>query len=240
MIKRLWIKAILVVVVSITSLHFYSASKSVQLFGNIISKIETEQKLVALTFDDGPVTSVTEDILQVLRDKKVTANFFVVGKKVERSPELLKKIIEQGHLVGNHSYSHKRMIYEDYQAYKHEIEYTDRLIRNEGYSGPIHFRSPFGKKLFVVPYILSEMDKLNIIWNVDPKDYKATSEYDIVEHISEQTTPGSIILLHERSITAKSLPLIIDVLREKGFEFATIDQLLSIEKNKQLLGWVEL
>jgi peptidoglycan/xylan/chitin deacetylase (PgdA/CDA1 family) len=114
-----------------------------------------------------------------------------------------------------------------------EIEATDALIRAAGYDGPIHFRSPYGKKLLVLPYYLWRSGRLNILWDVAPEGYREAraDPQRMVDHVLAETRPGSIILLHvmapSRRTSREALPDIIQGLKERGYRFVTVSELLA-------------
>lgn len=203
-----------------------------QFFGNLIAHATTSEKLVALTFDDAPGKN-TDEILKILDNSGAKATFFMVGKAMEDLPEETKKIADSGNQLGNHSYSHQRMIFKDSRFYKDEIEKTDKLIRNSGYSGEIFFRPPYGKKLFLLPYYLKSTNRLTITWDIAPDSNKdiAKNKDKIVNYTLEKVKPGSIILLHpfNNSEAKAALPLIISKLRDEGYKLVTISDLLKYQ-----------
>ncbi len=208
-----------------------SSSRSFQFYGNILQKVETQDKVVALTFDDGP-TELTSEIIKILAELDVNATFFVTGKELEDNLGAGINLVEAGHELGSHSYSHQRMIFKSPAFIKNEIEKTDQLIRQVGHQGEIHFRPPYGKKLVILPYILRDYDKKTIMWDLEPESYPeiASDRKKIVEYVTENVKPGSIILLHimyeSRSESLNSLVGIVETLREKGYSFLTLSQLL--------------
>ncbi len=120
--------------------------------------VETNQKVVALTFDDGPTKKV-DSILAMLNKYDVKATFFLIGNEIEKNQEEAIKIVEAGHQVGNHTYSHQRMVFKSPSFIKEEIEKTDDIIKSIGYEGEIDFRPPNGKKLAALPYYLDKNKK---------------------------------------------------------------------------------
>ena len=230
------ISAVAVIAAALVTFSAWKLSKArtLQLFGGIVPRVETELRVVALTFDDGPSDQFTEQILQVLSEQDVKATFFVTGKALARNPGAGEQIVEQGHELGNHSYRHKRMVLKSFGFVKTEIEETDRLIREGGYEGNIHFRSPGGKKLIVLPYYLWWSGRKNIFWDVAPEGYSGTPDdaQRIVEQVLADTRPGSIILLHvmakNRPASREALPGIIQGLREQGYRFVTVSELLAL------------
>lgn len=228
--------AILILTVSV-ALYYLSKSTTFQFFGEIFPKITTEQKVLALTFDDGPTKKV-DTILNILNAHNIKATFFVNGNQIENHFAETQKLVSAGHELGNHSYSHKRMIFKSYSFIKEEIEKTDSLIRKSGYSNIIHFRPPYGKKLFALPYYLKTKNRKTIMWDVEPESnpHTAKSSDKIAEFVLDNSSSGSIILLHgmfeSRKESVKSINKIIEGLKKKGFEFKTISELLKYEKSK--------
>lgn len=206
-----------------------SKSRTFQFFGEIIPRVETSQKAAALTFDDGPTKKHTDEILQILRDENVKATFYVMGAEIKENPGELEKIIADGHEIGNHTYHHERMILVSPSFVKSEIERTDELIRQAGWAREITFRPPFGKKLFTLPYYLSQNGRKSITWDVEPETFVEKSD-DIIKYTLENTKNGSIILLHvmydSRRESMISVKPIIENLRANGFKFVTVSELL--------------
>lgn len=210
--------------------------RTFQFFGGLVSSVDTDEKVVALTFDDGP-TEKTGEILQALEEAGIKATFFLNGGSIAENPDNAKKIAEAGHELGNHTYSHNRMVFKSYSYIKREIEDTDKLIREAGYTGEIHFRPPNGKKLLLMPYYLSRNNRKTIMWNIEPDSYPelASSPEKITEYVSGSIKPGSIILLHvmydnEERGSLESVKGIAAALQEKGYRFVTVSELLEYEK----------
>lgn len=218
------------------SLWRISRSTTFQFFGQIVPRVNTSQKVVALTFDDGP-TEVTDQLLLTLEQEGVRATFFIIGAVLEENIEEGKKIAAAGHELGNHSYSHDRMILVTPSFVKQELEKTDQLIRAAGYQGDIHFRLPFGKKFFTLPYYLSKTNRKTITWDVDPDSYPdiAANSDKIVEFVLSKTRPGTIILLHvmypSRVESLKAVRKIIERLKAQGYSFKTVSELLALENH---------
>jgi peptidoglycan-N-acetylglucosamine deacetylase len=211
-------------------------SRTFQFFGVIVPRVETPEKLVALTFDDGPTPEFTGEILRVLQEADVKATFFLIGGELEKHPEEGKKIVAAGHEIGNHSYSHQRMILVTPSFVKEEIEKTDALIRAAGYEKTPHFRPPYGKKLFALPYYLSNNNRRTITWDVEPESFPefAKSSEATAQYVLDNTKNGSIILLHvmydrqKKSLSA--VKPIIEGLKQKGFRFVTVSELIESRK----------
>lgn len=202
-------------------------SRTYQLFGNITKQVETTQKVVALTFDDGPTENVNM-ILPLLEKYHAKATFFLIGEEIETHPDEAKKIVEQGHQIGNHTYSHNRMVFKTLSYYKKEIEKTDLLIRNAGFKGEIDVRPPNGKKLIGFPYYLKKHHRDTITWNLEPDSYYSLAT-DKVNYVKENIEPGSIILIHpmydKTDNTLQTIEGILQELSNEGYTFITVNEL---------------
>ncbi len=211
----------------------FSKLRTYQLFGELIPRVETTRPLVALTFDDGPTPEYTDAVLSMLREKQVKATFFVIGQELERNPEEGQKLVADGHQLGNHTYSHQTMVFQPFSFIQDEIERTDKLIRKAGYQGEILFRTPYGKKLILLPYYLANTGRKHIYYDVEPESFPeiAASADKIVAYVLEKTRPGSIILLHvmyaSGTESRKALPRILRGLQDKGYQFVTVSELLT-------------
>ena len=229
---KLLIAAPILLLVGAAALWQVSKSRTFQFFGLIFPRVNTPEKVVALTFDDGPTPNATSEILKVLDEMKVKATFFVIGAELERNMSEGRKIVAAGHELGNHSYSHVRMLLVTPGFVQQEIEQTDRLIRETGYSGEINFRPPFGKKLLALPFYLSKNGRKTIMWDVEPDSNPevARDATKIIEVTRSQVRPGSIILLHamypSRQGSLKAVGGMIESLRREGYRFVTISELL--------------
>lgn len=213
-----------------------SRARTFQLFGEIVPRVETESKVVALTFDDGPRSDTVDEILAVLAKHGVKATFFVCGAELEKHPEAAAKLVRAGHELGNHSYSHKRMVFQSPTFIREEFERTDALIRAAGHRGPIHVRAPYCKKLVGLPWYFAKHDRIHVTFDVEPEsdpEVDASIGLLIAQTIFE-TQPGSIVLLHpwyrgrERSRAAIE-PIVVG-LKEKGYQFVTVNQLLNMRR----------
>lgn len=209
-----------------------SKSRTFQFFGEIVPRVETNEKVVALTFDDGP-TEYTKDVLNNLEGKNIKATFFVVGSELEKKPEIGKAIALAGHELANHSYSHQRMWFKSQSFIAEEIEKTNTLIRETGYTGDIHFRPPYGKKIIGLPWYLSKNNITTIMVDVEPDTYGSDADF-LVEYTLENTKPGSIILLHPFCETCngqrEAISELIEGLQTKGYRFVTVSELLAYKE----------
>jgi peptidoglycan/xylan/chitin deacetylase (PgdA/CDA1 family) len=229
--KKRYLLLLAAILVTFIELWNISRSRTFQFFGEIYPRINTDQKVVALTFDDGP-TPKTDSILAILRDLNIKATFFVNGKDLVKNRRWGQRIVSAGHQLGNHTYSHNRMVLKTFAFTKDEIERTDSLIRQAGYQGEIFFRPPNGKKLFMLPYYLKQTNRKTIMWDVEPESYAdiAGDSAKITEHVLANTRPGSIILLHvmfdTRGESVKAISSIVVGLKKRRYVFKTVGELL--------------
>lgn len=193
----------------------------------------SDGKRTALTFDDGPDAAVTPRILDILKENNVKATFFMIGTQAAAHPEVVQRIVDEGHAIGNHSWSHPRFHDISIEEAKKQINDTqDMLEAIVGYS-PSLFRPPYGALDEEKEELVHSM-KLNIVnWSVDTMDWSGLPAPDIVKLVQEQIWPGGIILQHssggkdhQLSNTIEALKQIIPELSEQGYSFATVPELL--------------
>jgi len=203
-------------------------SSTYQLFGDYVARVDTEDRVVALTFDDGPDPFHTPRVLAVLDELQVKATFFMIGRNVERYPAVAREVLRRGHEVGNHSYSHPKLVLMSPSRVRDEIARTDRLLREIGVSGEILFRPPHAAKFIVLPYVLRQMNKLSVLGDVDPEEWKRPSAAVMTASILHQVRPGSIIGLHDPmgAETLHTLQNILPALTAQGYRFKTVSALM--------------
>ncbi|MET9227627.1 polysaccharide deacetylase family protein [Lentzea sp. NPDC003310] len=222
--------SLVLVLATAAALWNVASARTFQFFGELVDRVETGEKVVALTFDDGPDPAGTQQVLDVLAAEQVPATFFLMGRDLEQHPDLGRRIALAGHEIGNHTYHHRRMVGVLPSTVAKEIEDTDARIRDTGYRGPIHFRPPHGKKLFALPHYLARHDRTTIMWDVEPDSAGSPQAEEITEQTLARTRPGSIILLHPmyggRDQTRQALGPIITGLKERGYRFVTVSALL--------------
>ena len=207
-----------------------SRTRRLQLMGTIVTHVATRDSVVALTFDDGPTPRYTDSILAVLARERARATFFVLGGDLARNPELGRRIVAGGHALGNHTWSHPRMVGRSLSTIRREVEDTDRQIRLAGERGPIHFRAPYSHKFVLLPWYLHRTGRTNVSWNVEPDGDPTRPAGEMVQRVLDEAEPGAIILLHpwypSREASRQALPGIIRGLRAKGYELVTVPELL--------------
>ncbi|MBI4267479.1 MAG: polysaccharide deacetylase family protein [Chloroflexi bacterium] len=242
--RRIIFRFLLVVLPLFFMAYGYYVPQS-SVFGKVYAQSGTKEKVVALTFDDGPNDPYTSQILDILKQYEVKATFFVVGKNVELYPDTARQMLAEGHILGNHSYSHRANHAVTNFGIK-DFKRAEEAIYNTTGIMPHLYRPPHGKK---TPWELDGLKKAGLIevnWSVSTNELhremvfgKPTPEM-VAKDIISEIAPGKIILLHDgygtnhndaksdKSLTVKVLPLIIEQLQAKGYRFLTIPELLNV------------
>lgn len=189
--------------------------------------LDPDGKYVALTFDDGPHKTNTERVLNSLKEFDVKATFFMLGNQVDYYPSLVQRVAEEGHEIGNHSNTHPDLSKVDANRVQKEFETTNQRIYDVIGRYPTVFRPPYGS---YNNNIITQATNLNlpiIMWSVDSLDWKTKNATSINHEILSTTTNGSIILMHDiHDATADALPSVLKNLKEQGYSFVTVSQLL--------------
>lgn len=183
-----------------------------------------EKPSIAITFDDGPSGRYTGRLLDGLKERNVKASFFLIGENAEENPVLVERIYKEGHLIGNHTYSHVQMTHLSEEAAVREIEKTDQVISAITGEHVAYMRPPFGawqRELEV------RMEVLPVLWSVDPLDWTTENVDEIVSKVVTEVEEGDIILLYDCYASSVEAALrIVDILQKEGYEFVTVDRLL--------------
>jgi peptidoglycan/xylan/chitin deacetylase (PgdA/CDA1 family) len=190
-------------------------------------------KKIFLTFDDGPSWPFTLQILDILSKEGAKASFFVCGRNVQRYPEIARQIVAQGHLIGNHTFSHSRI--RAYLGYwGDEIKKTNQVIAGTTGITPVFFRPPYGK---ITPWLKSSLSKQGlklILWDIHGSDWRESSAQRIAQKIIKKIKANSCLLLHDgqetkdyidRSFTVAALALLLKFFKEQGYICETLNQL---------------
>lgn len=208
-----------------------------QHLGKIIWHGSVRTNYIALTFDDGPDIKYTPQILDILKENKVKATFFLVGRKVEKYPEIAKRIVEEGHIVGNHTYSHTNLLLDRKKTVKKEIKRCeDAIVKNCGVV-PYLFRPPYGFRTPLVYEVAEEKGYLVVLWSLSSHDWVSPGKERIINRVLKKSKNGAIILFHDsggnRQQTVDALPEIIKQLKNKGYNLVGIPEIL----NSLYLSW---
>ena len=181
-------------------------------------------KKVALTFDDGPHPRYTEQLLEGLRKRNVRVTFFVLGQSAELYPDLIWEMAQDGHLIGNHTYSHIQLTRRNGQRFAEELQKTDAVIFEITGQHTEFVRPPYGAwdKRYE-----ESLNMIQVLWNVDPLDWCCSDAGTVVSRVLEKTDENSIILLHDVYASSVEAALaIIDELSAQGYEFVTVDEII--------------
>ena len=180
--------------------------------------------VVAITFDDGPSKYWTEGLLDGLRERNVKATFFLIGENVEGNEHLVERMVAEGHLIGNHTYSHVQLTTISDEEACAEIEEANAVLSEAVGEGIHYIRPPFGSWQEDLD---SLVDMQVVLWSVDPMDWKVQNTEIIVQRVLQEVEDGDIILLHDVYRESVEAALrIIDELQARGYEFVRVDEIL--------------
>jgi len=231
---RVAVSALVVALALGAGVYQLTKSRTFQVAGDLVTRVETREKVVALTFDDGPTPAYTETVLRVLAERNAKATFFLTGAEAQANPDQLRAIVDAGHELGNHSYTHRRLYFLPTSAVADEVERTDAVFRAAGYGAPTTFRMPGCKRFLTTPLYLARTGRTTVIWDLEPDSIAgiAGDADAMADHVVRGARPGSIVLMHVmydgRDASREALPRIIDELTERGYRFVTVSGLLAL------------
>lgn len=198
---------------------------TVECVTNVINEEEDlNTPRIAITFDDGPHPYYTEQLLDGLKERGAKASFFVMGKQAEAYPELVLRMHEEGHLVGNHTYSHIQLGKNNRETFKAELVKTNELLSGIMGEEPQYVRPPYGSwdKSFE-----TELMMIPVLWTIDPMDWCSSDVKGIVSKVTKNAKENSVILMHDEYKSSVTAALeIVDILQKQGYEFVTVDEIL--------------
>lgn len=199
-------------------------SETREIISQILNEqIQTEAPRIAITFDDGP-SACTAPLLDGLKERNVKATFFLVGENVETYPDIVKRIYEEGHLIGNHTYHHVEITKLSDEEAMYEINKTDEVIAGITGERVQYIRPPFG---IWQRELEQNLDVFPVMWTIDPLDWTTGNVDEVVNEVVSQAKENDIILLHDCYKSSVEAALrIVDLLKAEGFEFVTVDKLI--------------
>lgn len=223
MIKKSIIVELFIVVIVIICGFVYRSQKT------DVTPVDEEKKKIALTFDDGP-GKYTDELLDGLLERNVKATFFLIGENAQLYPETVKRIGQEGHVIGNHTYSHVKLSCISIENAIEEINKTNSIIEDITGRKVEYIRPPFG---FWTDELGNSVNMKTVFWDVDPRDWSVLNTDSVTCHIVNNTSEGDIILLHDIFETSVDAAMnVIDILQQKGYEFVTVEELqVSSEEN---------
>jgi peptidoglycan-N-acetylglucosamine deacetylase len=220
------------VVLLIWSLLLFRGSYYVgsQFYIKTICAAVTRQKVIAISFDDGPVPDYTPQVLQVLQEHQVPAAFFCIGKRVLEHPGLFKQVHEQGHIIGNHSYSHATWfdLYSSTKMYA-DLQQMDAAMQEVLGLKPLLFRPPYGVTNPNLAKAIRKGGYIPVGWNVRSLDTVIKDNDKLLQRVVKGVRPGAVILFHDTSkATLDMLPAFIAHVRGEGYDIVRLDKMLNL------------
>lgn len=194
--------------------------------------IKTSEKVIAITFDDGPHGENTPRLLDMLKKRKVKATFYVVGGMVEYNPQLLRRMITEGHEIGNHTVSHGNLARMSTEALRTELKAAHEMIKEVTGIAPRTMRPPGGSiTTDQKKYMLKEFGYPTILWSVDPEDWKRPGASVVTSRLINGARAGGILLVHDlHKPTVDAMPATLDKLLSQGYQFVTITDLIMMDE----------
>ncbi|MEM7602891.1 MAG: polysaccharide deacetylase family protein [Verrucomicrobiota bacterium] len=195
------------------------------------SSVSTSLPFIALTFDDGPHPTHTPRLLDILKARNVKATFYVVGTNAKRYPEILRRMIAEGHEIGNHTITHGSITKMSPDQIRHELSVSHQTILEATGIPPRTMRPPYGAiRSDQKAWIRREFGYPSIMWNVDPEDWKKPGSSVVTQRLVSGARPGGILLVHDiHEPTIDAIPSAVDQLLRKGFQFVTVTQLIAMD-----------
>ena len=198
--------------------------KAAETLGVGVQEADGAPRRVALTFDDGPHPYYTEQLLDGLKERGVKATFFVTGEHAKLHPDVIQRMYEEGHLIGNHTYSHIQLRKNNQEAFREELIRTNEVIGEITGGEVLYVRPPYGSwdKSFE-----KELNMIPVLWTIDPLDWCSHDASCVADKVLKKVKENDIILLHDwYDTTVEAAFQIVDELKEKGYLFVTVEELL--------------
>ena len=189
-----------------------------------LTRQESVEKKIAITFDDGPHPYYTPQLLDGLKERGVTATFFLTGEGAEQNPEIVRRMYEEGHLIGNHTYSHLQLNESNGERFKQELIRTNEILAEITGEEVQYVRPPYGSwnRQFE-----KELNMIPVLWTIDPLDWCSNNAACIAQKVCAKAEENAIILMHDQYKTSVTAALeIIDTLTAQGYEFVTVEEIL--------------
>ena len=190
----------------------------------VTGRADEDVKKIALTFDDGPHPYYTEELLDGLKERGVVATFFVTGEHAALHPDVIKRMQEEGHLIGNHTYSHMQLTKKNREKFKEELIRTNEVLEEITGVEVEYVRPPYGSwdKSFE-----AELNMIPVLWTIDPLDWCSSNVGCITDRVVEKAGENEIILMHDYYDTSVTAALkAVDELLEEGYVFVTVEEIL--------------
>jgi peptidoglycan/xylan/chitin deacetylase (PgdA/CDA1 family) len=204
------------------------------------SSVKTDQKVLAMTFDDGPHPSLTPKLLDLLKARNIKCTFFLIGRQVKMYPDIVRRIIAEGHEIGNHTWTHCSLTSRSDAQIREEMQKSADAVYEVAGVRPQLMRPPYGAiNSRIKDMVFSEFGYSTIMWSVDPMDWRRPGVSVVTSRLVNGAHPGAIMLSHDiHPPTIQAMPAMFDQLIAKGYQFVTVSQLLNLEKASMPVGVV--
>lgn len=232
-----WFFSLLVLFGAVLALAVFERRSPV--FGSIFWKGTPGKNLIALTFDDGPNEPFTSQVIDILKQNQIKATFFVVGRNAERFPGSVRRLFDEGHELGNHTWTHEVLPLKTPARIREELTRTSELIEKAAGRAPVLFRAPHGWRNPWVNRTARECGLVPVAWSLGVWDTDRPGEETIVRRTLNGADYGCVLLLHDgrgleqgadSSQLVRALPHIIEELKRRGFEFVTVSEMIHAER----------
>jgi len=204
------------------------------------SSVNIKQPVVAMTFDDGPHPSLTPKLLDILKERNIKCTFFLIGQNVKAYPQIVRRMIAEGHEIGAHTYTHCSLTSRSDAQIRSELQRSEEVLMAAANYRPQLIRPPYGAiNTRIKQLMFSEFGYSTIMWSVDPQDWRRPGVSVVTSRLVTGAQPGAIMLAHDiHPPTLQAMPAMFDQLLAKGYQFVTVSQLMNMEKASMPVGVV--
>ena len=202
------------------------------------SSVKISQKTLAMTFDDGPHPSLTPKLLDLLKERNIKCTFFLIGQQVKMYPDIVRRIIAEGHEIGNHTWTHCSLTSRSDEQIRNELKKSEEAVHEVAGVRPHLMRPPYGAvNSRIKDLMFTEFGYTTIMWSVDPQDWRRPGVAAVTSRLVNGAHPGAIMLSHDiHPPTIQAMPAMFDQLLAQGYQFVTVSQLLNLEKASMPVG----
>ena len=221
--KYLWKKSGLVVIGMLYLFLAWKGKRMIMVSGQELVEEPQEARKVALTFDDGP-SEYTVELSRGLKERRVQATFFLLGENMEGRRKMVEELVKDGHLIGNHTYSHIQLTSDNKEVFREELVKTNEILEAITGENVTYIRPPYGSW---DKSLEQDLNMFPVLWNVDPLDWCTPDAGLVMSRVLQQVEDGDIILLHDYYDTSVTAALmIVDEMKKQGYEFVTVEEIL--------------
>jgi peptidoglycan/xylan/chitin deacetylase (PgdA/CDA1 family) len=202
------------------------------------SSVKISQKTLAMTFDDGPHPSLTPKLLDILKERNIKCTFFLIGQQVKMYPDIVRRIIAEGHEIGNHTWTHCSLTSRPDEQIRNELKKSEDAVYEVASVRPHLVRPPYGAiNSRIKDLMFTEFGYSTIMWSVDPQDWRRPGVAAVTSRLVNGAHPGAIMLSHDiHPPTITAMPGMFDQLLAQGYQFVTVSQLLNMEEACMQVG----